>query len=247
MKKIYFIAFCFCLLMSSCQQKKGQIVIEGKFKNANNEWVRLGLIGSEDLIMLDSVKMKNGTFIFEIPAKTEEEKQRTASPMMYQLILTNDNTLTTLAKAGDHIKIQADARNLLASYKVSGGEEAELMAQLDSALATFVRPTEKLYAIYEQNIENDSIRTDIEQQYVSLLQEHKDFLIHFIQSHPNNMASFIAFYQSYNRRSFFNEQADLGLLKKITNSLKKQYPDNPYVKNMQLRIEMLELVNKQSN
>lgn len=244
MKKTLLLLLC-CLLLISCQNKKGQIVIEGKFKNAKNEWVKIGLIGSDDLIMLDSVKMKNGTFTFTIPAETDEQKSRAASPMMYQIILSSDNTLTTLAKGGEHLIIEADARNLLASYKVKGGEEAVLMAQLDSALASFVMPTEKLYATYEKNIENDSVREDIEKQYVVLLQKHKDYLTNFINKHPNNMASFIAFYQSYNRRSFFSEQSDIELLKKITESLKKQYPDNPYVKNMQIRIEMLELVSNQ--
>lgn len=244
MKK-YLLLLLSCFLLISCQHKKGQIIIEGKFKNAHDEWVKLGLIGSEDLIMLDSVKMKNGSFTFTIPAETDEEKSRAASPMMYQIILSSDNTLTTLAKGGEHILIQADAKNLLANYKIQGGEEAMLMAQLDSALASFVIPTDKLYAIYEKNIENDSIRADIEQQYVVLLQRHKEYLTNFINKHPNNMASFIAFYQSYNRRSFFSEQNDIELLKKITESLKKQYPDNPYVKNMLIRIQMLELVSNQ--
>ncbi|MCQ2284374.1 MAG: DUF4369 domain-containing protein [Bacteroidales bacterium] len=246
MKKniLFLLALCSCVLFS-CQNKKGQIVIEGKLKHANNEWIRIGMIGENDLVMLDSMKMKNGEFSFVIPAETDEQKARAASPMMYQIILTNDNTLTTLAKGGEHIVIEADAQNLLSTYHIHGGEECELMAQLDSALTSFVNPTNKLFETYEKNVENDSIRNEIEQKYVVLLQKHKDYLTHFIQKHPNNMASFIAFYQSYNRRSFFSEQGDLDLLKKITTSLQKQYPDNPYVKNMKLRVEMLELVGQE--
>ena len=61
------------------------------------------------------------------------------------------------------------------------------------------------------------------------------------------MASYIAFYQGYNRRSFFNEQEDKALLRTITNTLKKHYPDNPYVQNMQRRLEMLDLMELERN
>lgn len=232
------------LLYTSCQNKKGQIVIEGQFKGAHNEWVRLAMIGDRDLIMLDSMHMKNGKFRFVISAETDEEKKRVASPMMYQIILSNDNSLTTLAKGGEQIVIHANAQNLLKSYQIKGGEEAILMAQLDSALTAFVQPTEKLYVTYEKNLDNDSIRADIEKQYVGMLEKHKQYLTEFIQKHPKNMATFIAFYQSYNRRSFFSEQTDIALLKQITESLKQVYPDNPYVKNMQLRVEMLEMIDQ---
>ena len=124
-------------------------------------------------------------------------------PMMFQLFLSEENSLATMAKKGDRLKITADAEDLTRTYQISGGEEAVLMHQLDSTLTAFVIPTEKLYETYQENSENDSVRADIEAQYVKMLQDHKDYLREFIQNHPDNMASYIAFFQSYNRRNFF--------------------------------------------
>lgn len=229
------------LIVSSCQNKKNQIVFEGQIKNAHNEQIWLAVVTNDGLQMLDSMKLEKGHFCFTLKSETEEEKARVNTPMMYQIMLSPFNTLTTLAQAGDHIVFDASADDLVDGYHVSGGEEAVLMGQLDSALNAFVHPTEQLYRKYQSNLQNDVVREEVEQQYVEMLEHHKQYLKDFIKNHPHNMASYIAFYQGYNKRSFFNEMEDLALLKQITQSLKKQYPESPYVKNMQQHVEILDL------
>lgn len=246
MKKYLFV-FLSILLVFSCQNKKSLIVIEGDIDGAQNDKILLAVVTNEGLSTLDSMKLKNGHFRFDLKADDDNAKARATSPMMYQIMLSPYNTLTTIAKGGDHIVIQANADNLLDSYKVSGGEEAVLVGQLDSALNSFVQPVDSLYRTYQTHIENDSARADIEHQYMQLLDLHKQYLSQFIQQHPDKMASYIAFYQGYNRRSFFNEQEDKALLRTITNTLKKHYPDNPYVQNMQRRLEMLDLMELERN
>lgn len=227
-------------MLFGCQNKKSLIVIEGDISGAKNDNIVLALVTNEGLEQLDSMKMKNGHFCFELKAENDKTKARAATPMMYQIMLSPYNTLTTIAKGGDHIIIKADAESLIDSYKVSGGEEAVLLGQLDSALNSFVQPVDALYQVYQDNIEDDSARADVEKQYLQLLGQHKAYLTKFIQDHPDKMASYVAFYQGYNRRSFFSEQEDRNLLRQITQTLKKQYPDNPYVQNMQHRLEMLD-------
>ena len=62
----------------------------------------------------------------------------------------------------------------------------------------------------------------------------------FIAAHPNNMACYIAFYQSYNRRNFFDLQQDLDVLKQINANMSKVYPESEYVKTMTHIVEMVE-------
>ena len=244
MKKVLFILLPLCLLLS-CQHKKSLIVIEGDIAGASNDKITLALITNEGLEPLDSMRLKNGHFCFELKATDKSAKERAASPMMYQIMLSPYNTLTTIAKGGDHILIQANAENLIEKYHVSGGEEAVLMGQLDSALHTFVQPADSLYQLYSYDIYNDSLREATEQQYLQLVEHHKQYLKQFIQQHPDQMASFVAFYQSYNRRHFFNEQEDKVLLRQITQNLKNKYPENPYVQKMQERLETLDLMEKE--
>lgn len=55
------------------------------------------------------------------------------------------------------------------------------------------------------------------------------------------MASYIAFYQSYNRRNFFDMYQDLDLLKQINTNMSKVYPESEYVKTMIHVAEMVEM------
>lgn len=245
MRKIALAIIFAGLLICSCRHTEDRIVIQGSIHGGNNELLHLAIVTTDGYTLIDSVRMKNGDFTFILPLKTKEDKARVTSPMIYQLFLTPTNSLSTMAKGGDHIVIEADADDLINTCRVSGAEEAELMWQLDSALRSFVVPVEKLYVIYQQHIDDDSIRADIESQYTRLLQNHIQYLNQFIQEHPHNMASYIAFYQSYNRRKFFDEYQNLKLLKKITQSLKDVYPNNSYVKMMEQKVEILEMQHQQ--
>ena len=146
-----------------------------------------------------------------------------------------------MAKKGEHLKITADAKDMVRTYNISGGEEAVLIHQLDSSLTAFVIPSEKLYEEYQKTMEDDSARAEIEAQYVVMLQNHRQYLENFINMHPSNMASYIAFYQSYNRRNFFDIYHDLDVLKKINANMEKVYPESEYVKSMKNIVEMVEM------
>ena len=54
------------------------------------------------------------------------------------------------------------------------------------------------------------------------------------------MACYIAFYQSYNRRTFFDPLQDLDVLKTINANMMKVYPKSEYVVAMTRMAEMLD-------
>ena len=215
--------------------------ISGDIKDGGNQKIMLALITAEGMEMMDSTNMKNGHFEFKVSSKNELIKERENAPMMFQLFLSESNSLATMAKKGEKLKITADAKDLTQTYHISGGEEAVLMQQLDSALNVFVTEANKLYDVYQENMENDSARGEIETKYMNLLFGHREFLEKFIASHPNNMASYIAFFQSYNRRNFFDIYQDLDVLKKINDNMSKIYPESEYVKTMIHIVEMVEI------
>ena len=115
-----------------------------------------------------------------------------------------------------------------------------LLQHLDSALTVFVTESNKLYEVYQENLENDSARGEVETLYMNLLFSHREFLEKFIADHPNNMATYIAFFQSYNRRNFFDVYQDLDVLKQINANMSKVYPESEYVKTMIHIVEMVE-------
>jgi len=242
MKKFfYFAILILAVLATSCSDRNVSVTITGNLSNAGNQMIRLALITSEGMDFIDSTKMKDGHFEFKISSENELIKERENAPMMFQLFLTEDNCLATMAKKGEHLKITADAKDMTRTYNISGGEEAVLIHQLDSSLTAFVIPSEKLYEEYQKTMEDDSARAEIEAKYVVMLQNHRQYLENFIETHPNNMASYIAFYQSYNRRNFFDIYRDLDVLKKINANMQKVYPESEYVKSMKNIVDMVEM------
>jgi hypothetical protein len=241
MRKHFLLIGILVLLLSACQNRNVSVTISGNLSNANDQMIRLALITSDGMDFIDSTNLHNGQFEFKISSENELIKERENAPMMFQLFLSEDNCLATMAKKGEHLKITADANDMARTYNISGGEEAVLIHQLDSSLTAFVIPSEKLYEEYQKTMEDDSARAEIEAQYVVMLQNHRQYLENFIEKHPNNMASYIAFYQSYNRRNFFDIYRDLDVLKKINANMEKVYPESEYVKSMKNIVEMVEM------
>ena len=241
MRKHFLLIGLLVLLLSACQNRNVAVTISGNLSNAGNQMIRLALITADGMDFIDSTNLRNGQFEFKISSDNELIKERENAPMMFQLFLTEDNCLATMAKKGEHLKITADAKDMVRTYNISGGEEAVLIHQLDSSLTAFVIPSEKLYEEYQKTMEDDSARAEIEAQYVVMLQNHRQYLENFINMHPSNMASYIAFYQSYNRRNFFDIYHDLDVLKKINANMEKVYPESEYVKSMKNIVEMVEM------
>ena len=244
MKKLLFI-FAVTILLAACSSRHVSVKISGDIKDGGNRMVHLALITADGMEMIDSMNLKDGHFEFKVSSDNELIKERENAPMMFQLFLSDNNSLATMAKKGEKLSITADAKDLTQTYRISGGEEAVLMQQLDSALTVFVTEANKLYEVYQKNLENDSARGEVETKYMNLLLQHRDFLEKFIAGHPNNMASYIAFFQSYNRRNFFDVYQDLDVLKKINANMSKIYPESEYVKTMIHVVEMVE--NRQSD
>lgn len=228
------------LIFVACGKWKTSVVISGDIHDGGNQMIRLALVTADGLDFIDSTNLKNGRFNFKISSENELIKERENSPMMFQLFLSDNNSLATMAKKGEKLNITADAKDLTQTYRISGGEEAVLLQHLDSALTVFVTESNKLYEVYQENLENDSARGEVETQYMNLLFSHREFLEKFIADHPNNMATYIAFFQSYNRRNFFDVYQDLDVLKQINANMSKVYPESEYVKTMIHIVEMVE-------
>ena len=228
------------ILLAACTDRNVSVKITGNIKDGGNRMIRLALIAAEGMEMIDSTTMKNGQFEFKISSDNELIKERENAPMLFQLFLSEDNCMSTMAKKGEHLTITADAQDLVRTYQVSGGEEAILMHQLDSALTVFAIAAEELFKPYEKNLYNDSVKAAIEAIYMPMVEKHRKYLENFINNHPSNMVSYIAFYQSYNNRTFFDPLQDLDLLKKINANMSKVYPESEYVKTMIHVADMME-------
>lgn len=214
----------FILLFSACQPKQAEIVISGTLAHNFEKQIYLSQITPNGLILLDSTEIKEGKFTFELTAENKEESITLQTPHFYQISLSKENGLTTLARAGDHLNITANAESLIKSYTISGSKDAELMYLLDKNLNTFVDTVDKLMAIYNENVYNDTIKVKIEERYLAAVEKHTTFLKQFIRQNGESLASITAFYQRYNRRIFLNSTENKNLADSLCQTLTLAYP-----------------------
>lgn len=232
MKKLIF--FLLLSLLLSCS-RTDVIELSGLLEHGNGRMLHLSLLTAEGLQPVDSVQVRHNKFCFKLNAD-EVEWLEAGQPVFLQLAFTPDNGLTTLARGGESVSLKADANQLVSSYRVSGPEDAQLMWRLDSVLASFVRCTDTLLQIYHYYMDVDSVRGAVEQRYNKAVEDHRQFLRDFIQSHPQSFSTMIAFYQGYNNLRFFDETKDADLLRSLTDSLVVYYPNSQYVSYLQSRV-----------
>lgn len=226
------------LVFSACQKREAAIVISGTLENSFEKHIYLSKITPEGVVLLDSTLIKGGRFEFELIPSDEQSRVWLEIPTFYQIWLTPDNGFTTLAKSGDHLSFTADAAQLVKTYSVEGPEDAQLMYQLDCQLRKFVDTVEQLMAVYDANLYNDSVKLLIEEQYMSAVTQHTQFLREFIQEHKTSLASITAFYQRFNRRIFLPEAENKALLDTIYHSLAPLYPESADVEFIGRKLEI---------
>lgn len=226
--------FLSLLLLLSCSHKN-DIVIKGNLDNGNGRMLYLSILTADGLSPFDSVVVRRNAFCFSISPKNIEQIMGSDDPVFFQLSVSAENALTTLARKGDTVRIKADANQLVSTYLAEGAEDALLMWQLDSALSKFVQYADTLLQIYQYYMDDDSARSWVEWHHNRAVEKHQQYLRNFILVHPQSFSTMIAFYQGYNNLRFFDEKKDANLLRSLTDSLAKYYPNSQYVRYLQSR------------
>ena len=239
MKKLLFLILI-VIITCGCETSVNEIIFEGTLTNYIEKKIYLAKITPEGKLLIDSCKVKKGNFRLKLTAHDKFEKAMIKQPAFYEISLSPDNAFTIIARGGERIKIEANMTQLVKNYRITGGEDAQLMAQLDHQLTLFIDSVECLQQLYNQNIYNDTVKMLIENHYNNHVYNHTQYLKDFIKRHSSSMASITAFYQRFNRRIFLSESENIGLLKEIYTQLNDLYPENENVIFIRNRIVMLD-------
>lgn len=241
----------------SSDKKEGEnaqnsVVMKGTVKNSEGKSLYLHLmlvdttgVGGVEYDGLSNSTVTDGAF-------TLQYQPDDAEPQFYRIGFGGQNTITTIARRGEQLTFTFNnADTLCRNYKVKGGEDAQLMWELDQRLSRFIDSAEHLTLWYEYT-DDDSSHMLINNVYTLIKGHHRDYLTHFITAHPTSLATITAFYQKYQMGTFFDEAEDLALLEKIHANLKKKYPRNRNVIWLSKRIDFIHKnidnqTNKESN
>ncbi len=228
----------------SSDKKEGEnaqnsVVMKGTVKNSEGKSLYLHLmlvdttgVGGVEYDGLSNSTVTDGAFSLQYQPDDAE-------PQFYRIGFGGQNTITTIARRGEQLTFTFNnADTLCRNYKVKGGEDAQLMWELDQRLSRFIDSAEHLTLWYEYT-DDDSSHMVINNAYTLIKGHHRDFLVQFITHHPTSLATITAFYQKYQMGTFFDEAEDLDFLEKIYENLKKKYPHNLNVIWLSKRIDFI--------
>jgi hypothetical protein len=232
--KLFLIGFCI-LLISSCSQKQEKIEFSGELTHAKQEKIYLYKVTPEGSYIVDSTLLENGKFSLTDHINKQYEKKD--YPSYYKIFISKTNHILTIAHIGEHLHFKANADSLVKTYSVTGGQDAQLIYQLDMKLKSFIDSVDKLTLIYSSNQYNDSVKVNIETLYKQYILNHQNFLKDFIHKNGSSIATLNAFYQKFNRLTFLPEKENIDLLQVMYNGLKEKYPVNTNVLYINSRIE----------
>ena len=226
-------------LMTSCHYRKSLITFDGTLTYAENATIYLAHLTPDGLFFIDSCIVKQGKFKLRVRKEADKSADYYKIPSFYHIQLKDKNNNIVLpAKAGDHITLTADARNLVKNYTANGSVDVQLMQQLDHRLKNFIDSTDRLQLFYNQHIEDDEAHMQVEEAYNKLVAHHTAFLRQFINKNSQSMVTIMAFYQIYNQKRFFSEKDDLPLLQSIYANLNSLYPQSEHVLFLKERITL---------
>lgn len=211
------------LFITSCSfNKKG--VLNLKLSDGAQEKVKLYLLNINKLELVDSLSLNSmgeGKFKMKLPYN---------SPNFYYLYLDNKRLAKILLSPDDNITLTCDKNGN--NLKISGSEEAILYFQIENRIAKvqhqFDSLTLKLIEFEDKGdeVSAQKIRVEMGKLYVK---EKQSAVVNIVQ-HPFSFSNIANLYRDFSENlPLFGDLNDGVYFKQVADSLKKIYPNSPYV------------------
>jgi thiol-disulfide isomerase/thioredoxin len=215
------------ILLFSCSSNQS-FKVKGKITNSNNELVYLKEMTIADVIIKDSCRIDNdGEFVLKGEAK---------KIAFYTLSISKQNYLTLIIKPGDKIVINADAKNLISNYTISGSQESELIKELSDKLNETLARIDVLSRTYQDSLGSPNIlniRLNLDSIYRNIENDHKEFTISFINTNKNSIASVMALYQQIGpRKAVLSPTENYETFILVDSIMTKIYPEADAVRSL---------------
>ena len=211
--------FILLLVLVSCG--KDQVKISGHILNADTTMLYLDEVNVYDIIPVDSIPLrKKGNFSFNF---------RSREAGFYQLRMNSDQVIVLFPEPGQHIKVHADASNLMATLSIEGSNDTEQLTKLIFMLNDTRAKLDSVSRL-AQGITQDSMLARLNKEYNRILEIHRKASIAYILTHSNSLSSLYVLYQQYQPDAYvFYKTTDIQFFKIVSDSLSKYYPDSKHV------------------
>ncbi len=240
MKKLLLFVFIFVFLFQACDNSKeadeNEFVLKGRLTQSKGEMVYLDELGVDDNYPIDSVKLDdNGEFFF---------KKKIKEPGFYLLKTADDNFVTLLLDRGETAELNGNIKQLAESYTVFGSKGSEQILAINQHTRNNYAKLDSLALFWDKNKYNenkDFLRDSLDSVAMIIIVDQQHFLMEFIDGNTSSLASLIAIYQVFGRKTMFDEYEHFDLFKEVRDSLYEKYPHNAHQLSFKERVDEVEI------
>jgi len=142
--------------------------------------------------------------------------------------------VTLLTGPGEKIRITSNKEYLPENYELTGSENSQKIRLLDNHLLKTQKKLDSLTNLFKE-LNNkpgfDTISEGLNEAYLKVENEQRNFNIRFVLENLNSLASIKALYQKFDENTYvLYKNRDLQYLKIVSDSLQKAYPESKHTK-----------------
>lgn len=235
-KRNLFVLLFASILFASCGGKgknNSSAYITGTITNGGEQTLFFEELTPEKIIVIDSVKIaKDGSFTIKKKAgKIDYYRLRIGPEQQMQGYAAPTNVIIFISDSTEKLTVEADAKAMNSSYKITGSKETDLLTQINNEILKGEKTIDSLNNIYTTTPDKFN-QAEGEKIFNDVNIRRAEFMKKFINEHPNNFVSLQAL-------PFLNPDADLEIFKKMSENLNKTFPTNGWVINLSKRVEQL--------
>ena len=226
MNKFSILIIALIAMFYSCTDSNA-FTIQGKITklDANTKNIVLEEIGESKLVPFDSVQVdEEGNFLFE--GKIKEPK--------FFLLKAGSEFITLFVEPSDNITLNAEAGSLSEKYTVEGSKGSAEIRDFNVFLYGNLMKLDALGRIYQEALaaqKLDSVKAQVETELQVLIDSQKEYSKEFIERNLGSLINIFIIHQQFPpQQAILNPNEEMELFEKVLNSVKKEYPENMYVK-----------------
>ena len=230
MRNIFYLLLAGIFFLSSCESApENQFIVKGKLDNGNGKYISLSKAENDgSMTTIDSITISE-TGEFEL-------KGTSSNPKFFLLKSSPNDMITLLLDSGSVINITGDYDKLNESASIEGSEDSKFVRELNIQIQKTMTEINALGEIYNANKDNpsiDSIKAELDKQFISIIEAQREYSIAFIESHSESFAALVALSQQFAPQSpVFNVGEDMEYFELVSKALTAQYPNSDDVKGL---------------
>ena len=218
---IVLIVFAACQRFSSSSAPG--ITITGVIKGAGNGVISLSELDINAVKPMDSIHIgPDGRFSFEF---------KTAGSSFYLLELTRAQKLILVADSGDHIGIDGDARNIIATARIQGSPSSALLLDFERITLHHEATSDSIGRVFLNSRSDPGfarIRQHLDSAYQEIFSRQRLYMEKFIDRNPSSLASLLVLNRKFGPNFVFTEDKDARYFIKVDSGLMARYPGNKH-------------------